>query len=238
MLVRELTALYNNHMPIKRMPTTWEESATDTQHPDNEVARRFLDLVLTPNYSALKDHNPRTRDWNMFLEGWRAFAASQTSGVESLGRALPHAQCELSRSICDDMHRTVVQLQEENQTLRNDLVEARKRSDGPKTCIRCKDGFLLEDIIEFGSDFFPSSIDVEAGKEVLRVSIALTTDKRELRKLAPADVPCICKNCFHRVLEEVASRMIERLRMRMQMKLWGPAKGEDPARGIGAAPRQ
>ena len=40
----------------------------------------------------------------------------------------------------------------------------------------------------------------------------------------------IPKGCFHALLNLAAARMIERLRVRRHMEMWGPANGIDPAR--------
>jgi hypothetical protein len=211
--------------------SNWDNAALDPKHPDNEAARKFLDLVMSPAYRPLRDPDPRMRDWRLYLAGWKAFAASQALGDASTQEPAQHAVCALSQQICEELRTEMQKIQDENKKLKRDLKQHTKVSPvGPYSCISCDDTFEAEDIVTLDGEFFPSTLDLTAGIEVVRITISLPKDMRELRKLNKGLPPTICKGCFHALLNLAAARMIERLRVRRHMEMWGPANGIDPAR--------
>lgn len=211
--------------------SNWEEIALDPNHPENEAARKFMDLVLSPEYRMLKDPDPRIRDWRLYLTGWRSFASSQVLGDLPDKDKAQYAQCELSRRVCEDLQEALKAVRKENRDLKKKLEKSPKALPvGVFTCISCKDSFETEDTVTLDKEFFPSTLDLEAGESTVRVTVALPRDHGELRKISKEPPPRICKRCFHALLNMAASRMIERFRMRHHLELWGPADGINPMR--------
>ena len=219
---------------FKNKRHNWDEIALDPRHPDNEVARRFLDLVMSPRYRTLKDPDPKMRDWNVYRAGWGAFAEAQVLGKLQPREAAQHAQCELSQQFCEDLQVELNKTREENDELKRQVAQLKKESlKGTFQCICCKDAFTEEDTLPLTCEFFPTAINISIDDVVVKITVDLPLDNTELKKLEGREneKPYICKECFSGVAGTAVSRIIERIRNRRHLEMWGRVEGVAPTRG-------